>query len=828
MPHGLTIACGAMLAALLVGCHLTRGTGSSVGRILRRALLFLVPLFLVSLLFSLHEHWLVATVDVLRPSATIGQLENAIAKVEMPLLRQALRVLNANAAAAALIVLAALAFVRPGRPRLGAGRRTAAAVGAGYAIVTVIAAGAFLGHGALREIDAGIRRLQTHVGDIERKARDYQRDVEAEAREIVRRALIQALDVASIQTQLDAARAGLRAAREEIEPYRELLQPGTGGFAGAALESDFADTWHVIRETVDTLHWDRESVEPTIPAAGRSDWSTLRLYEAGTALRNDRLSRPTEEAGELQDLVAKTFDVLYAAGGKPQLDAALGLDHGHGHPMAPLVTALVEVWHQPLQALWTAQAEALFDATVTQRQPFAEAAATARAQALEAMTPLEADLQPGLDEVASGLRRLQGQAARLPQSFRGFAEAAFPERLQAFRGTWQRLLSFPTPGAAGAATALRMKTEAALATLSDPIRKHEQLAAYERTLQPLALEVNDAARYQALLRLEQQHLDTRDFARFTRDHLETRSAGPIPRANGRPEDRQSLAKTENRSQWLETHRLAVNGLLDGGGGDWQPDDRERILRHLAFDLRFLVRAILENYKPETYTPDTLRDRIRAYGRLAAALEPAELAGGDFIDTAFANITGSSARGALRFQVVDLIARTEVRLRLPQSGIAAKKTADAGQTLQAPSAGALRTADVLRAERDLIAIYRNASEDSYVQAVLGLWQEADRRPELGARFAAIVVESIEEDSRRLRLPAQGALRALHILVQRSDDKARELTRLDRESATLATSDAALDAAFAESHEQFLWLQEQIRRDWAEARRRLHIRGAYRSR
>lgn len=818
MPYGLTIACGAVLAALLVGCFLARSAGSPVSLILRRALLFAAPLLLVSLLFSLQQYRVGGAVDSVRAGTTIGQLENAIAKVDMPLLlRQILRRTNATTAAAVLLLLGALLFVRSGRPCLGMGRRAAAGVGTGYVVVTVIAAGALMGQGAVRDIDTGIRRLQTHIGDIERKARDYQRDVEAAAREIVREALIQALDAASIQARLDAVRANLRAAREAIEPYRGLLQPGTGDFAGDTLESDFADTWQSIRETVNTLHWDRESVKPAVPDGSRSEWSALRLYEAGTGLRNDRLSRPRDEGGELHDVVAKTFDVVYAADGKSELDAAI--DPGQEHPLAPLVGALVEVWHQPLKDLWTAQAGALFQATVTQRLPFADAAAVARAQVTEAMTPLKAHLKPGLDQVAQRLQRLEGEAARLPQSFRRHAEAAFPERLQTFRGTWQRLLGFSTPTAARAASALRLKTEEALEALSDPIRRHEQLAAYERALQPLALGVDDPARYQSLLRMEQQHVDSRDFARFTRDQLEAGPATLIATANGLPADGEALAQVESRSQWLETHRLAMDSLLDKGEGDWQPGDRERILSHLAFDLGFLIRAILENYKPESYTPNALRDRIRAYDRLAAALEPAALQGGEVVDTAFGNITGSSAKGALRFQIVDLIAAAEARLRLTQSGIPQKIAADTGQ---------LRLAELLRAERNHIAIYQNASEDSYVKAVIGLWQEADRQPELGARLSAIVVAAIREDSRRLRAPAEGALRVLERLVQLSNDRALELTRLGRDLASREIPDAALYEAFTDSHERFLGLQEQIRQDWAEARRRLRIRGASHSR
>ena len=813
MAYELTIACGVVLAALLIGCYVTRGAGSLVARVVRRALLFIAPLFLVGLLFSLHHYWLVVTADIVRASTTIGQIENAIASVQVPPpLHTALRNQNAVALVAGLSVLAALLFVRPGTPHLGIGKKAAAGLGAVYGVVTIIVSGALLGHGAVRDVDARVARLKAHVEDVEHKASTYKADVTDAAREIVKEALIEALDVAAIQAQLDAVRASLRAAQEQIEPYREVLQAAEGRFGGETLEADFADTWRGIRTTVTTLHWDRKPARAAIPDAGRSAWSTLRLYEASTDLRNYKLSRPKDEPAELHDTVAKTFDVVYAAGGRPDLAAAL--DVGHGYPLAPLVESLVDVWYEPLKALSAAQAEALFDATVVQRQAFADAAATARTQAWEAMTPLKTDLQPGLEQVARRLQRLQGEAARLPQSFRRFAERTYPQRLQAFRDTWHRLLSFSTPAAARAATALRQQTEAVLDAPADPFQKHEQIAAYEQTLQTVAGRVDDTSRYQALLRLEQQlHAGkpgSRDFARFTREHVESRLAAQPDAGNGGRADGESLAKLEAHSQWLETHRLATAGLLDGGDPAWDPGDRERILNHLAFDLRFFTRAIREGYKPETYTTDALRSRLRRYSRLAAALEPARLPGGEFIDTISGNLTGRSAKGALRFQIVYLIARAEARLRL------------------APSESSLQLADFLRGERDFVAVYQNGSEDQYVQALFELWHDADRQPESGAAVSETVVDSIETDSKRLQVPIVGAVRALRRLVQQSKDKAREVARLRQDVAALETPDAALNKALTASHAQFLWLQEQIRRDWAKTRRQLHISAAYRAR
>ena len=813
MAYELTIACGVAFAAVLVGRYITRGADSIIARVVRRALLFLGPLFLVALLFSLHHYWLGATADIVRTGTTIGQLEDAIAKVQLPpLLQAALQGQNTIALVIALVVLAALLFVKPGAPHLGVGKWAAAGVGAVYVVVTMIVSGALLGHAAMRDIDARVERLKAQVDGIERKTTVYKAEIEDAAREIVKEALIEALDVASIQAQLDTVRASLRAAQEEIEPYRYLFQSAERPFGGGSLGSDFADTWRGIQNAITEMHWDRKPAKAAIPDAGRSAWSTLRLYEAGTDLRNYKLARPRENSSELHDTIAKAFDVVYAAAGKPDFAAALEI--GHGYPLAPLVVSLVDVWYEPLKALSATQAESLFHATVAERQPFADVAATARTQAREAMTPLKADLQPGLERVARGLQRLEGEAARLPQSFRRFAERTYPERLQTFRSNWHRVLSFSTPAAARAATALREQTEALLDAPADPFEKHEQLTTYEQTLQTLAGRVDDNSRYQALLRFEQQLLDgqpgTRAFARFTKEHVESRLAAQPDAKNGGLAEGESLAELEVRSQWLETHRLAAAGLLDDTDTAWEPGDRERILRHLALDLQFFTRAIRERYKPETYTTDELRKRIRRYSKLASALEPESLQGGEFVDTISGNLTGRSAKGALRFEIVYLVARAEARLRL------------------SPSKASLQLADILRQERDLIAVYQNGSEGRYVKALFDLWQEADLRPELGAQVSETVVDSIEDHSEQLKVPAVGAVRALRRLVQQSKDKAREVTRLRQELAALETSDASLNKALTVSHTQFVWLQEQIRQDWAKTRRQLHISAAYRSR
>ena len=813
MAYELTIACGVALAAVLVGGYVARGTESLVARLVRRALLFLGPLFLVALLFSLHHYWIRTTADIVRTGTTIGQLEDIIAAIQFPLvLHGALQGLNPLVFMVALVVLAALLLVRPGTPRLGIGKGGAIGAGTLYGVVLTIVSGALLGHGAVRDIDTRVQRLKVQVADIERRTTVYKTEVEEAAREIVKEALIEALDVTSVQAQIDAVRASLRAAQEEIEPYRYLFRSAQQRFGGDSLESDFTGTWQGIRDTITEMHWDRKPARAAIPDVGRSGWSTLRLYEASTDLRNYKLARPKEAPSELHDTIAKAFDVVYAAAGKPDLAATLEISHGY--PLTPLVVSLVDVWYEPLKALSAAQAEFLFHATVVERQPFADVAAAALVQAHEAVTPLKVDLQPGLERVAKGLQRLEGEAARLPQSFRRFAERTYPERLQAFRSNWHRVLSFSTPAAARAATALREQTEIRLDTPADPFEKHEQLNAYEQTLQTVAGRVDDTSRYQALLRFEQQLFDgqpgTRAFSRFTKEHVESRLAAQPEAENGGLAEEETLAELEVRSQWLETHRLAAVGLLDDADTAWEPGDRERILRHLALDLQFFSRAIRERYKPETYTTEALRTRIRRYSKLAGALEPDSLQGGEFVDTISGNLTGRSAKGALRFEIVYLVAKAEAKLRL------------------SPSEASLQLADILRQERDGIAVYQNGSEDSYVKALSDLWQEADLQPELGAEVSETVVDAIQDDSERLQVPAVGAVRALRRLVQQSKDKAQEVTRLRRELAALETPDTALDRALAASHAQFLWLQEQIRRDWAKTRRQLHISAAYRAR
>ena len=727
-------------------------------------------------------------------------------------LRAILQWNNAAVSLTGLLLLAVLPFVKSGTPYLGVGKRAAGTLGATYAVCTLLLMSIFLGQGATRSIDAQVTRLQGHVEDVVRKAATHKGDIEDAAREIVREGLIEALQVSAIQAQLEAVRVSLQAAQDEIAPYREVLGAADRRFRGGTLASDFGDTWRDIARTVNDLHWNRRPAAMSVPDISRSSWSTLRLYEASTDLRNYKLSRPKEEPSALHDVIAKTFDIVYAAGGRSDLGSALEVVHGH--PLGPLVGSLVDVWYEPLKVLSTAQAEALFNATVVQGRPFAEAADAARAEVRKAVKPLKSELQPGLDEVSRGLQRLSNEVSRLPQSYRRFAEDIYPERLQAFRRTWHRLLSFSTPDAARAARVLRQQAETVLDTPADPFDKHQRIAAYEETLQTVARQVDENTRYQTLLLLEQQVLagksEAHNFARFTKRHVESRLVEQSEAANGERIHSVSLANLEAQSQLLETHRLAESGLLNDPANEQDPGARERIVRHLSFDLAFMSRAILEKYRPEIYTAENFRNRLRRYAKLAQALEPDFAQGGEFVDTISGNLTGRSAKGALRFEIVHLIARTEARLRL------------------APSKASLELADILREERDLLAVYQNGSDERYVQALFELWHEADRQPEMGARVSETVVASIEADSKRLRVPAVGAIRALRDLVKQSKGMAEEVRRLRQEVRALETPDAGLRKALTVSRERFLWLQEQIRQDWATARRQLHIGAAYRSR
>lgn len=813
MVYALTAACGVVLAALSICCYLTRQADSPTARSLRRAFLFVVPLFLAGLLFSAHQQWLLATADTVNSNTTIGQIETAIDRVRLPYFLDA--VLHRDGAAvptAGLLLLALLPFVKTGAPFLGMDRRAAGALGAVYVAATLLLSGVAFGRGAAQNVDARVARLQGHIEDVARKAAAFKADIDDAAREIVREGLIETLGIADLQMQVDAVRDSLRNAQVEIEPYREVLRDTGQRFRGDTLASDFGDTWRDVQRALNDLHWNRRTPAVTVPDTGRSTWSTLRIYEASADLRNFKLSRPKEEPSALHDMVAKIFDIVYAEGGRSDLGS--GLEVPLGHPLAPLVGSLVEVWYEPLNVVSRAQAEALFHATVAQRQPFADAAEAARVEVRLAIEPFRAALQPGLDDVALSLQRLRNEALRLPQSYSRFAENIYPERLKAFQRTWHRLLSFSTPDAARAATNLRQQTEAVLTAPADPIEKHQQIAAYEQTLQAIARQVDENGRYQALLHLEQQVLEgkpeARSFARFTKQHVESRLLGHLQTGNGGRGAPDSLVELETLSELLETHRLAESGLLSDPANERDPESRERILQHLSFDLEFMTRAILEEYRPDIYTAETFRTRLRRYAKLAQALEPAFAQGGEFVDTISGNLTGRSAKGAMRFEIVHLIAKSEARLRL------------------APSEASLKLADLLREERDFLAVYQNGSDDRYVRALFELWQDADRQPELGARISETVVDSIENDSQRLKVPAVGAIRGLRDLVEQSKEKAQEVKLLRQQLAALDMPDAALKKALTVSHARFLWLQEQIRRDWARARRQLHISAAYRSR
>ena len=217
------------------------------------------------------------------------------------------------------------------------------------------------------------------------------------------------------------------------------------------------------------------------------------------------------------------------------------------------------MWREPLKALAAAQAEALFDATVLQGQPFGEAAVAARAETRTAIERLRPELQPGLDDVARGLERLRTEAARLPQSYREFAEQIYPDRLQAFRSTLARASGFFDPRLRHAPQRLlRQRAETVLDAPADPFDKHRRIAAYEHTLETAARDADENARYQALLRLEQQVLSDRpaahDFARFTKRQVESRLSEPAEAGNGGDIDRESLADLEARSRlcWRPT------------------------------------------------------------------------------------------------------------------------------------------------------------------------------------------------------------------------------------------------------------------------------------
>ena len=277
MAHALTIACGALLVALLIGCYSTRRRAdSAIARAARRALLFVVPVSIAAVLSSLHFQWLLATTDIVSSSTTIGHIEAAMARIRLPSILQAILQWNNTVLPfAGLLLLAILPFVKSATPHLGTGGRAAGTLSAVYVCVTLLLTGILLGQGAARRIDAETRRLRAHVDEVVRKAATYKAEIENAAREIVRGELILALDVSGIQGQLDAVRVSIQNAQDEIEPYREILRATGERFEGDTLSSGFDDTWRGIRKTVNDLHWNRR-----IRRGGGSRRSPFRLVDA--------------------------------------------------------------------------------------------------------------------------------------------------------------------------------------------------------------------------------------------------------------------------------------------------------------------------------------------------------------------------------------------------------------------------------------------------------------------------------------------------------------------------------------------------------------------
>ncbi|MDE0205093.1 MAG: hypothetical protein OXP66_03590, partial [Candidatus Tectomicrobia bacterium] len=174
MPYALTIAGAGVIAVLLTLRCMAGGAESLPAILARRALLFLAPTFVVSLLFSLHRYWLEVATDGVGPSTTIGQLEGVMARVQVTMpLQEVLQGHNGVVPAIGMGVLAALAFVRLRVPWLGIGRGAATGVAVVYALAAILTAGASFGRGAALDADHRIALLQGHVDDIERKASDY-------------------------------------------------------------------------------------------------------------------------------------------------------------------------------------------------------------------------------------------------------------------------------------------------------------------------------------------------------------------------------------------------------------------------------------------------------------------------------------------------------------------------------------------------------------------------------------------------------------------------------------------------------------------------------
>ena len=158
MVYALTATCGVLLVALSICCYLTRQDVSATARAFRRAFLLVVPLFLAALLFSAHRQWLLATADTVNSNTTIGQIEAAIDKVQLPYVLDA--VLHRGSGIVpivGLLLLALLPFLKTGTPFLGMHRRVAGVLGAVYAAATLLVSAAVLGQGAAQDMMRGSR-----------------------------------------------------------------------------------------------------------------------------------------------------------------------------------------------------------------------------------------------------------------------------------------------------------------------------------------------------------------------------------------------------------------------------------------------------------------------------------------------------------------------------------------------------------------------------------------------------------------------------------------------------------------------------------------------
>lgn len=816
MVYGLTIASGAVLIVVVIGLYTRRDGDAFMPLLLRHALTFLLPFFLVALFYAIFHYWLVATSDIVRTTTTMAELGRVIAQLQFFHFIRYAEVYSPFVILIWLILLGALPFVGARLQFLRISKMVSTTIGVVYIGLTLVVAFAFFGQPTNKVMAEQTAQLNAHMDTIERKAAPYKREVEDLIRGIVKEGLIDVIGVDTTAEQLHAIQPIIGATQKRIAVHEADFDTPHKPFAVDTFDEDFTGKWRRIQGKIDTLYRERKPSKSDIPDVGRHTWSTLRFDVAGINLRSYKPARAHKVSSGVHTMIEKTFDVVFASKRPPNLRAAIGADAVH--PVDLLVLLLEDPLYEPVKALLGEQSTTLFRETIVHERQAQDVISAVSTDIQDAMRALKAQLKPRLERIASSVHHVKEEARRIqqhtPLELRQYAESIYTERLQQFQHTWQRNAHFASiPSATETALALRHRLETNLVDTDDPIARLKQLTTYERELHPLSSVADDMSRYQTLVQLESAHLRTREFARFVAQHVETFLPahqdvwGTMREGMGQA---MSVEEMAAYSRLLTTRWKAHVAVTDVANGDARAQrkqaTRQDVLKSIEFDAQLFGRAIQEGYKADVYTTTALKERVQEQVKVAQLLEPLT-AEGEFVDTATGRWNGTSGKGALRVEIVDTLSRAAARLRIEH-----------GYENSA--------ADVMRELSYAISIFRNLSESGYVKALVELWQEADRQPQAGVRVAERLIQALEAESIKYKVPAVGAFREMRQLVGKARQKAQEMARIRQELATTnqEPSNRDLSNSLAQSNTVFLGLQQKARTTWVETRRQLWSRAS----